>query len=309
MSDDLSGFSLMDLFRSEAEGQVATLSEGLIALEGAATTSQAIEPLMRAAHSLKGAARIVGLEPAVRIAHSLEDAFVAAQGGEFVILPPHVDVMLQAVDLLGQIAQLDENQVADWQQENEATLAAAVGQLDSIRSLAAEGAATLPVESVVLVNESATAETPVIDLVTVAAENPAGVATPAIAVRNEAIAPKVVAPIEFDLVSGPGESSIDVVAAPPMPTGDATSRVVRVSAESLSKMMALAGESLVQARQLRPFVDALMALKRQQSALSETLRTLETHRDATTDGSALGELALRARFEADRCGEATSRAW
>ncbi len=84
MSDDLSGFSLMDLFRSEADGQVATLSEGLIALEGSATTSQAIEPLMRAAHSLKGAARIVGLEPAVRIAHALEDAFVAAQAGEFV---------------------------------------------------------------------------------------------------------------------------------------------------------------------------------------------------------------------------------
>ena len=29
MSDDLSGFSLMDLFRSEAEGQTALLSEGL----------------------------------------------------------------------------------------------------------------------------------------------------------------------------------------------------------------------------------------------------------------------------------------
>ena len=35
MSDDLSGFSLMDLFRSEAEGQTAVLAEGLMALEGA----------------------------------------------------------------------------------------------------------------------------------------------------------------------------------------------------------------------------------------------------------------------------------
>ena len=34
MSDDLSGFSLMDLFRSEADGQTALLSEGLMALEG-----------------------------------------------------------------------------------------------------------------------------------------------------------------------------------------------------------------------------------------------------------------------------------
>ena len=31
MSDDLSGFSLMDLFRSEADGQTALLTEGLLA--------------------------------------------------------------------------------------------------------------------------------------------------------------------------------------------------------------------------------------------------------------------------------------
>ena len=131
MRDDLSGFSLMDLFRSEAEGQVATLSEGLINLEGNATAASAIEPLMRAAHSLKGAARIVGLDPAVRIAHALEDAFVAAQEGKYIILPTHVDVLLRAVDLLSQIAQLDEARVADWEQVNEATLATLVAASES----------------------------------------------------------------------------------------------------------------------------------------------------------------------------------
>ena len=61
MSDDLSGFSLMDLFRSEADGQTALLSEGLMALEGVEDPSpSSLESLMRAAHSLKGAARIVG---------------------------------------------------------------------------------------------------------------------------------------------------------------------------------------------------------------------------------------------------------
>ena len=87
MSDDLSGFSLMDLFRSEADGQVALLTEGLLALEGEsdAPSPSALESLMRAAHSLKGAARIVGLDAAVRVAHALEDNFVAAQRGEFAI--------------------------------------------------------------------------------------------------------------------------------------------------------------------------------------------------------------------------------
>ena len=35
MSDDLSGFSLLELFRMEAESYTATLSAGLVALEGA----------------------------------------------------------------------------------------------------------------------------------------------------------------------------------------------------------------------------------------------------------------------------------
>ncbi len=72
-------------------------------------------------------------------------------------------------------------------------------------------------------------------------------------------------------------------------------------------MMALAGESLVQARQLRPFVDALAAVKRQQVALMDTLRTLENHRSAAADSSVHAELMVRARAEADRSGEALTR--
>ena len=34
MSDDLSGFSMMDLFRMEADERLTVLSQGLVALEG-----------------------------------------------------------------------------------------------------------------------------------------------------------------------------------------------------------------------------------------------------------------------------------
>ena len=47
MSDDLSGFSLYELFRTEAESQTAVLSEGILALEQSANAPAAIEPLMR----------------------------------------------------------------------------------------------------------------------------------------------------------------------------------------------------------------------------------------------------------------------
>lgn len=297
MSDDLSGFSLMDLFRSEADGQVATLSEGLIGLEGSPTTSQAIEPLMRAAHSLKGAARIVGLDPAVRIAHSLEDAFVGAQRGEFVIQAPHVDIMLRAVDLLAQIARLEEGRSTEWEAENEANLTATVAALDSLKTLSPPTSPTAfdPPEAVVdepsafeILPEPSVLESPGRDLASVVS---------------------IPSTTDLNLNAGPIETTTEVAAPSPalVSSSDPTGRVVRVSAESLSRMMALAGESLVQARQLRPLVDALTALKRRQSAMSESLRTLENRRDLVSETSGQSDLLLHVRAEADRSGEALTR--
>ena len=283
MSDDLSGFSLMDLFRSEAEGQVATLSEGLIALESSTSTSEAIEPLMRAAHSLKGAARIVGLEPAVRIAHSLEDAFVNAQRGGFIIQAPHVDVMLRAVDLLGQIAQLEEGGSADWQAQNEAILSSVVAALDSIQTLAVAPSAPDRIEPA---DQAVAPVAPEANIAPPVAEDPGQALSSVVSVASKS---EIVAP-------SPSQ-------APALPTSDATGRVVRVSAESLSRMMALAGESLVQARQLRPFVDALTALKRQHSAMSESLRSMQDRRELEIGP----DLLHHVRAEADRCGEALTR--
>ena len=59
MSTDYSDLSMLDLFRIEAENHSRILESGLVEAE-AQQTPENIEPLMRAAHSLKGAARIVG---------------------------------------------------------------------------------------------------------------------------------------------------------------------------------------------------------------------------------------------------------
>ena len=50
------GVSLLDLFKLEAESHGAALSSGLIAWEKSPTDVGLIEPLMRAAHSIKGSA-------------------------------------------------------------------------------------------------------------------------------------------------------------------------------------------------------------------------------------------------------------
>jgi two-component system sensor histidine kinase and response regulator WspE len=102
-----------------------------------------------------------------------------------------------------------------------------------------------------------------------------------------------------------GETDQEVVSAPVPSAAEAPARVVRVGAESLSRLMGLAGESLVQARQLRPFVDALVTLRTRQAALVETLQTIEERR-AANSGS-FEELLARARAEAIRGLEGLSR--
>ena len=123
-------FSLADLFRVEAQSQVAKLTAGLIALEEGVTPDQ-LEELMRAAHSLKGAARIVGHDSVVRVAHELEECFVEAQAGRLELTPVRVDVLLRAVDVLATAAALE----ADETQRPE-TDVAVDSVIDALRGVA-----------------------------------------------------------------------------------------------------------------------------------------------------------------------------
>jgi HPt (histidine-containing phosphotransfer) domain-containing protein len=73
--------SLLELFSLEAEAQTQVLSAGLLALERNPTQADQLEACMRAAHSLKGAARIVGVDAGVSVSHVMEDCLVSAQEG------------------------------------------------------------------------------------------------------------------------------------------------------------------------------------------------------------------------------------
>jgi two-component system sensor histidine kinase and response regulator WspE len=252
VAEDLSGFSMLELFRLEAEGQTATLSAGVLAIEELERSPQTVESMMRAAHSLKGAARIVGLDPAVRVAHALEDVFVAAGKGSFRVRPDHADLLLAAIDFLSSIARADDALTADspWAGRAETI----VGQLAAV--LAAPDAplsAPAPASPV-----PAAPPTPVVDVAAVPPsrpESPAAAAVPA-APADE--------PAQPDAAARP--------AAKPIEQGD---RVVRVSAESLTRLVGLAGESLVETRQLRPFVDGLLQLRGTEVDLCDRISAFE----------------------------------
>jgi two-component system sensor histidine kinase and response regulator WspE len=123
-SPDISQTSMLDLFRTEAECQAQALTAGLLALERDPVAADQLESCMRAAHSLKGAARIVGVAAGVSVTHAMEDCFVAAQEGRITLHQGHIDELLQGVDLLQQMAQTDEQHMGRWETEK-------LGQVDA----------------------------------------------------------------------------------------------------------------------------------------------------------------------------------
>jgi two-component system sensor histidine kinase and response regulator WspE len=131
MSSGLEDFSLFDLFRMEAEEQVRVLQAELLKLEAGASSAATLEALMRAAHSLKGAARIVGLDSIVQLTHGMEDRFVSAQQG-IALDSGDVDRMLTATDWLARLQVVPEAETADWLASNEAAIIACAAAFHTV---------------------------------------------------------------------------------------------------------------------------------------------------------------------------------
>jgi two-component system sensor histidine kinase and response regulator WspE len=251
MADDLSGFSMLELFRLEAEGQVSVLSSGVLAIEDLDKSPATVEAMMRAAHSLKGAARIVGLDPAVHVAHALEDVFVACGKGTLRVRPEHADLLLSAIDFLSGIATDDDATAADspWASRADAIV-------KSLGTIATGGSVSVP---------------------------PAPAAPAHVPAAPPSVPPPTPVPPP---TSAPVESP-----SPEMPPATARApeqadRVVRVSAESLSRLVGLAGEALVETRQMRPFLAALHQLRSSQVDLCDTLAAVDEKLEGMTTDAA-----------------------
>ncbi|MGV3772620.1 MAG: Hpt domain-containing protein [Verrucomicrobiales bacterium] len=214
--DNLSDFSMAELFRMEAENQLAALTQGLLRLEQNSAAREELDGLMRAAHSIKGAARIVNFEQAVRVSHQMEDLFVSAQNGQKLISRHDVDVLLKGVDLLKQIA---EETVADPK-----ALEIAVDQF--LRELTE------------LTGESATA---------VSAVAPLLVAVSGISLLDDQqVLSDPPPPLSPSLSAPPRNEAPDQSIA--HLRHDSQDRSLRVTAANLDRLLGLAGEFLVESR-------------------------------------------------------------
>ncbi len=133
-SGDMGNYSMFDLFRMEVEGQTALLSNDLLCLEQDNESPEILESLMRAAHSIKGAARMVTVDPVVKIAHVMEDCFVAAQKTALSFQSGDIDKLLKAVDTIIEISLLNEDEIKIWAETNNSELNGLLASLGQILS-------------------------------------------------------------------------------------------------------------------------------------------------------------------------------
>ncbi len=128
---DPQDLSMLELFRIECEQHGNVLADGLLALEQEPTSADWLEQLMRASHSIKGAARMVNVDPVVQVAHVMEDAFVAAQNGELVLDADQIDVLLKGADTINELAMYG-GEHGDWYAINKQKYLGLLKNIDAI---------------------------------------------------------------------------------------------------------------------------------------------------------------------------------
>lgn len=95
---------LCQLFRAESQERLQKLDNGLLQLEQEPANTVLIEELLREAHSLKGAARMLGLSELQELAHHLEESFSDAHKGKLPLTPESVKRQFSKLDRMRQLS-------------------------------------------------------------------------------------------------------------------------------------------------------------------------------------------------------------
>ena len=231
--------TMMNLFRIELETQVASLNSGLLELENDPKDKRSLDSLMRSAHSIKGAARVIGLNHIVSLAHAIEDFFVVAQNPMYELMPDQIDICLRGVDILMRLSHVDLHDLNSWLDQHANLINSTI---ESIRKIVVE-----PSQHEIIL------EKPVItsEMFKEAQPNP----KKKLIEKEQEFKPRVPEKIPRKTVS--------------------QDRFLRVSAQNLNRLMGLAGESVVESRWLQPFVESLIKIKKTEDEVSTQLDFLE----------------------------------
>lgn len=126
--------SMLELFKVEAEAQAKSINENLLALETDPNNSSILEPLMRASHSIKGAARMINFKEIVEVSHRMEDCFVNSQNGKIKLDKAAIDLLLFCNDILETVSLMPNEQLPIWLESNQHNFENSLQMLDKLSS-------------------------------------------------------------------------------------------------------------------------------------------------------------------------------
>ncbi|AXL52393.1 chemotaxis protein CheA [Paraburkholderia caffeinilytica] len=299
MTDDPRRPSLIDLFREEARTQARVLNDGLLTLDRTPRDAAALEACMRAAHSLKGAARIVGVQVGVELAHAMEDCFVAAQEGRASLDGAWIDELLRGVDIVARIGNDEDESARDTVStcvaSLQARMAGVVPHGAAMRRDAVPSATSALAASAARVDGSASASVSAPDVATKSQNTSTGTDHDADAafnlladaLRSEAPPVSAAPAAATSAASASASGSSTATASTPNEANALATdpgRMLRVRADNLDRLLSLSGESLVESRWLKPFAQSMLRVKRVQRDGSRVLDQLhETLADLKLD--------------------------
>jgi len=88
----------LDVFLQEAEEMLLQLDEGLVRLEASGDDPEIVQRIFRAAHTLKGAAGMIGHQKMADLLHSMETLLDRVRRGRMKVTTELVDVLLAGAD-------------------------------------------------------------------------------------------------------------------------------------------------------------------------------------------------------------------
>ena len=96
---------ILNIFRNETDEIVQKLNNNLLQLETDPENKDLLVYLFRDAHSLKGAARMIGFNNIQRLAHKTEDVLGLAKENKIIINHEIIDALYKALDLMSELIQ------------------------------------------------------------------------------------------------------------------------------------------------------------------------------------------------------------
>ena len=274
------GFDLFELFRAEIVAHGASLNDGLLRLEQNPSDVHPIESLMRAAHSIKGASRVIGLDLAVDLAHHMEDCLVNIQKKVEVCGPERVEQLLGGTDILTQLGTLQEADLPTWKSTNAVDINALITALSAPPQ--AMPAAVKVAKTVDVVEPFV----PTAEIIQPKAESLVAPTNPPTAALSatKSVAGSSEQPIQPSNKSGNTAKSVAAAATPEV-------RTVRVNAENLDRMMRLAGESMVEGKRFPQIRRGLREMKSQLRFARDSFESAVKRRDTAEISNSLARLA------------------